>query len=83
MCAFETDLLILLAPNTYKAVLNLGVLFNEGKQFICPISFLFLLKSLIFASKNHQEMCIHLFCDFPPLEPSRGPIPKIPVETQS
>ena len=28
-------------------------------------------------------MCIHASCSFPPLEPSRGPIPKIPVWTQS
>ena len=28
-------------------------------------------------------MCIHVSRDFPPLEPSRGSIPKISVETQS
>ena len=28
-------------------------------------------------------MCIHAYRDFPPLEPSRGSIPKISVKTQS
>ena len=50
----------------------------KGK-IICWISLLFLLKSLIFAGKNHEAMCIHASRDFSPLEPSRGPMARIPL----
>ena len=81
--AFGTALLVLLISNSYQAFLKPwnGIKWRK-KKLTCFITLLFL-KSLIFTGKNQWEVCIHASCSFPPLEPSRGPIPKIPVWTQS
>ena len=81
--AFGTALLVLLISNSYQAFLKPwnGIKWRK-KKLTCYITLLFL-KSLIFTGKNQWEVCIHASCSFPPLEPSRGPIPKIPVWTQS
>ena len=43
-------------------------------------SLFFSLKSLIFSRKNGSETRIYLTGDFPPLEPTRSHIPKIPLK---
>ena len=43
-------------------------------------SLFFSLKSLIFSQKNGSETRIYLTGDFPPLEPTRSHIPKIPLK---
>ena len=55
---------------------------NYGNKHFFPLlSSLFLsLKSLIFSRKNGSETWIYLPNDFPPLEPTRSQIPKIPLK---
>ena len=73
----------LLKPNTFKAFLKpWNVVIKEtNTSFLYWLSSLFLsLKSLIFSRKNSSETWIYLPNDFPPLEPTRSQIPKIPLK---